>query len=272
LNPKTINKPLEKPMQRTLLLTAALLVTGTAFGQTTQPAAPAKASTQPATTQPKPEKPKVSEKPNVPAPRDDKWVARHEGFVAQAAKGECDVLFLGDSITDGWRRTQAWKQNYEPLKALNFGISGDRTQQVLWRITHGELETIKPKVVVIMIGTNNLGDPVEATAGGVAAIVNTVREKQPQAKILLLAIFPRAPKASDKARIKNDQVNALLAKLDDGKNVKFLDIGSSFLDKEGNLPPEIMKDYLHPGEKGYEVWAQAMNPTLSELLGQKIGQ
>src|SRR5208337_5244157 len=129
-----------------------------------------------------------------PAPKDEK---RHDGFVAIAKKGGVDVLFLGDSITDGWRGSgkDVWKEKFEPLKAANFGIGGDRTQHVLWRLQNGELEGIKPRAAVIMIGTNNLGaNTAEEIADGIKAIVAEIQKKQPETKILLLGIFPRGQK------------------------------------------------------------------------------
>jgi len=139
----------------------------------------------------------------IPAPRDEKWMARHEGFVQEARKGGIDILFLGDSITDGWRNKglNVWNKYYAPRHAANFGIGGDRTQHVLWRMEKGELDGIKPKVVVLMIGTNNTGkekdtgkicNTVPEIIEGVRVVVRELRVKLPDSKILLLAIFPRS--------------------------------------------------------------------------------
>jgi lysophospholipase L1-like esterase len=204
-----------------------------------------------------------------PVPRDAKWVQRHEGFVKIAKQGGIDLLFLGDSITDFWRSrgAQVWKTYYGDRHAANFGISGDRTQHVLWRIEHGELDGIHPKVVVLMIGTNNTGNrntPPEVIQG-VTAVVNELKVKLPDSKILLLAIFPRGEKnAPQRAQIAT--INSAIAKLDDGKQVKFLDIGQKFLQPDGTLPRDIMPDLLHPNEKGYKIWADAMEPTLAKML------
>jgi lysophospholipase L1-like esterase len=196
-------------------------------------------------------------------------VPRHKEFLALAAKGDIDVLFLGDSITQGWGNNKVWKENYTPLKAANFGIGGDQTGHVLWRLTEGkELEGISPKVAVLMIGTNNTGrDSAEQIAEGITLIVKTIHEKSPKTKVLLLGVFPRSPKADAANRKKIVEINKIISKLDDGgKKVKYLDISQKFLTEDGTLTKEIMPDFLHLSVKGYEIWAEAMNPTLKELL------
>ena len=197
------------------------------------------------------------------------FVTSHERFVKVAQEGTAELLFLGDSITAGWgNKKEIWNNAFGQYKPANFGIGGDRTQHVLWRITNGELDGIKPKAVVLMIGTNNSGsDSAEGIADGIKLIVETVREKQPQAKILLLAVFPRGEKVSpNPGRDKLTQVNASIAKLDDGKNIYFLDIGSKFLQSDGSLTKEIMPDFLHLSEAGYQIWADAIGPKLAELM------
>jgi lysophospholipase L1-like esterase len=209
-----------------------------------------------------------------PVPRDSGWIRRHEGFVRQAQTNNIDILFLGDSITDFWRNRglSVWNQYYAPRHAADFGISGDRTQHVLWRVDHGELDGIHPKVVVLMIGTNNTGsdrntrrNTVPEVAEGVQAVVNDIRARLPDSKILLLGIFPRAT-LNNSLRAQVALINTLIAKLDDGKVVKYLDIGSKFLEFDGTLPRSIMPDALHPNAKGYQIWAEAMEPTLDEML------
>ena len=202
-----------------------------------------------------------------PAPRDAGWLKRHEGFVALAKEGNAEILFMGDSITDGWRGQKLWKEKYGPLKGVDFGIGGDQTQHVLWRIKNGECDGIKPKVIVLMIGTNNLGrnSPPEIVEG-IAAIVKEFRSRLPEAKILLLGVFPRAEKSDDPIRKAIQAINGEIAKLDDGKWIKYLDIGGKFLDAEGNLPKDVMPDFLHPNEKGYKIWADAMDPSLQAML------
>jgi lysophospholipase L1-like esterase len=217
-----------------------------------------------------------------PADRDAKWwVDRHEKFVARAKKGDVDVVFLGDSITQGWEGNgrEAWKQHFDPLKAANFGIGGDQTGHVLWRITTGkELEPISPKVAVVMIGTNNAGrDSAQQIAEGITAIVKEVRRQKPDVKVLVLGVFPRAGKRIDKEakeakadelHPKIKQINEIIAKLDDGKHVFYKDIGGKFLDENGNLPKAIMPDYLHLSKKGYAIWAEAIKDDVKKLLGK----
>ena len=211
----------------------------------------------------------------IPVPRDANWLKRHEGFLTITKAGGIDILFLGDSITDFWRTrgSNVWNQCYAPRHAANFGISADRTQHVLWRMEHGELDGLKPKVVVLMIGTNNTGVNKDGTIRnvipevieGVTTVVKGLRAQLPGTKILLLAIFPRGV-VDDLQRGQVAVINTVLPKLDDGKMVRFLDIGSKFLEPDGTLPKDIMPDLLHPSERGYQIWADAMEPTLAEML------
>lgn len=211
-----------------------------------------------------------------PSPRggdkpEKEWMARHEQFVELAKKGGVDVYFEGDSITDFWRSAgkSVWEKEFAPLKAANFGIWGDYTQHVLYRITHGELEGVKPKVVVLMIGTNNAGGyPAKDVAAGIKAIVDSFHEKLPEARILLLGIFPRGATAHDPLRQKVDDINKIIAGLDDGQSVRFLNINAKFLDKDGNLSKEVMPDLIHPNAKGYQIWADAIREPLKEMLAR----
>jgi lysophospholipase L1-like esterase len=198
------------------------------------------------------------------------WQDRHERFLKRAKMGDVDVLFLGDSITQGWEGSgkDVWKENFQPLKAANFGIGGDQTQHVLWRLQKGkELEGIHPKVVVLMIGTNNIGaNSAEEIADGITAIVKELRHQLPDGKVLLLGVFPRSEKATDPVRDKIKDINKRIAKLDDSKHVTYLDIGDKFLEPDGNLSKDIMPDFLHLSAKGYERWAGNIKPTLAQML------
>ncbi len=206
------------------------------------------------------------------------WKKRHEAFVDRSKKGHVDVLFVGDSITQGWEGAgkKVWTEKFAKWNAANLGIGGDRTQHVLWRITEGkELDGIDPKVVVMMIGTNNFGsNSPEQIADGVKAILAEFHKQKPKAKVLLLGVFPRSGKkpadpmvvAKDELNTKTPAVNALLAKFDDGKSVKYLDIGEKFLDDKGGLPKATMPDFLHLSEKGYTIWADAIAKTVEEMV------
>jgi lysophospholipase L1-like esterase len=207
----------------------------------------------------------------TPAPREKGWMKRHEGFVEIAKKGGVDVLFLGDSITDGWRKQQAWKKYFEPLKAANFGIGGDRTEHVLWRIRNGELDGIKPKVIVLMIGTNNTPyNSAEQIADGVKMIIQTLHARTAESKILLLAVFPRADRKTGQLVSKVDDINKIIAKVADQRHVLYMDIGQKFLTPEGGMTKEIMPDYLHLSPRGYEIWGEAIAPTVEKMLGKEV--
>jgi lysophospholipase L1-like esterase len=197
------------------------------------------------------------------------FASSHEKFVKIAQEGTAELVFLGDSITAGWGRQQPiWDKAFGAYKPANFGIGGDRTQHVLWRIKNGELDVIKPKAIVLMIGTNNSAtDSAEGISKGITAIVETIRSKQPQAKLLLLAVFPRGEKPSpNPQRDKLKEVNATIAKLDDGKHIHFLDIGEKFLQPDGSLSKEIMPDFLHLSPAGYQIWADAISEKLAALM------
>ena len=209
----------------------------------------------------------------IPVSRTGKAVQR-QTQVLQRAKdnpGDYDVEFIGDSITQFWETMgkDVWQDYYGQRKAINMGVSGDRTQHVLWRFGQGQLDGIHAKVAVVMIGTNNSNkeDNTEADIlEGVTAIVNQIRQRQPETKIILLGIFPRG-KTFSVQRGKILQVNQALARLDDGKNIFYIDIGSQMIENDGSIAESMMKDALHPGAAGYKLWAQAIEPKLKELLG-----
>ena len=204
----------------------------------------------------------------------DWWKKRHAQKVKEAKGAEqVDLLFLGDSITHGWEGAgkSTWDKYYAGRKALNLGYGGDRTQHLNWRLLNGELPAnVNPKVAVIMIGTNNTGhvmQPADETAAGIGRVVDILRDRRPETKILLLGIFPRGQALDDKMRVRNSEVNALVEKLDDGEHIHYLNIDRAFLEADGELSKEVMPDFLHPKEKGYAIWAEAMEAKLSELGG-----
>jgi lysophospholipase L1-like esterase len=253
-------------MSAILALAAGLMLGAAPLAPAAAPGAPATTAAAPAT----------GRGPRVTAPADQPaikpgagFLQRHEQYVALAKKGGIDLYFEGDSITDGWHGKKTWDTAFGGWKAGNFGIGGDRTEHVLWRLQNGELDGVSPKAFVIMIGTNNVGTSTpEQVAAGVTAIVKTIQGKNPTAHILLLAIFPRGAGPTDRNRLANDAANKIIAKLDDGKLVKYMDIGPKFLDDKGVLLAGTFNtDNLHPVEKGYQIWADAITPILTEWLG-----
>lgn len=207
-----------------------------------------------------------------PVPRDGGWMKRHESFNERVKKGNVDLIFIGDSITQGWEGAgkNVWAKYYTPRNAVNLGIGGDRTQHVLWRLENGNIEGISPKLAVIMIGTNNSGDNTSREiADGVEAIVKKLRKELPETKLLVLGIFPRGADKNDKRRQVNEGANELIAKLADDKNIFYLDIGDKFLADDGTLSREVMPDLLHLNEKSYTTWAESIEPTVAKLMGEK---
>jgi lysophospholipase L1-like esterase len=214
---------------------------------------------------------------NQPQARDD---ARHKTFLGVAKAGNIDLLFVGDSITDWfyWGRganpatgAKVWEANFAPLKPANFGIAGDTTQGVLWRMQNGELEGFKAKLIVLMLGTNNINrNPNAEIVDGDRLIVEEFRKRQPQAKVLILGVFPRSnnrqPDQTPALRASIKEINTGLAKLADNKQVFFMDIGDKFLAADGSIPLDVMADGLHPTEKGYQIWADAILPRVKELM------
>ena len=218
-----------------------------------------------------------------PKPREGGWVKRHESFNETSKKGEAQLVFLGDSITQGWEGNgkAVWAEKWAPLKAANFGIGGDRTEHVIWRLQNGNFDGIKPKLVVLMIGTNNTGhqgrpaaehggivytSSAEQTAEGVKTILDILAKKLPETKVLLLGIFPRGATKDDAMRKQNVATNNLISAFADGKRVSYMDIGNAFLQPDGTLPKEIMPDLLHLNAKGYEMWAAAIEGKVAELM------
>lgn len=208
----------------------------------------------------------------------DWWQPRHEEKLAEArrlvAAGHGpEVVFIGDSITQGWEKEgrEVWQRHYAGYHALNLGFGGDRTENVLWRLQHGELDGLEPKLAVLMIGTNNTGhraENPETTAAGIKRLVDEIRQRLPAAKVLLLAIFPRGEKADDSLRSINERVNRIIAGQADGRGIFFLNINAALTDPDGTLSKDVMPDLLHPNAKGYAIWQREMQPLLQELLGR----
>lgn len=198
------------------------------------------------------------------------WRQRHNQKVRGEKAAAPEVVFIGDSITQGWEGPgkPVWDEFYGTRKAFNLGFSGDRTEHVLWRLMNGELDDIDPKVFVLMIGTNNTGQRMDAaadTASGVRRILDLLRDRKPNAKVVLCSVFPRAEKPDHAMRIRNNEINAQLKGFADGSSIVWLDPTAKFLTPEGTLTPEIMPDFLHPQLAGYRIWAEALEPVLVDL-------
>jgi arylsulfatase A-like enzyme/lysophospholipase L1-like esterase len=208
----------------------------------------------------------------LPATRGDeqRWRERDRVLTRNARQGNVDLAFIGDSITQGWegRGKDVWAKHYGDRKAINLGIGGDRTEHVIWRLTHGNLGKIKPKVAVLMIGTNNTGhfdqDPAEVAAG-VERILEILAQRLPETKIVLHGIFPRGADSLDAKRLNNIAINQIIRRYADGDRVHYLEIGDEFLESDGTISREIMPDQLHLSKQGYERWANALEPKLKEL-------
>jgi lysophospholipase L1-like esterase len=218
-------------------------------------------------------------RPNPAALPLDRDNARHRQLLKLVARGGGDVVFLGDSITERWDSTGAkvWRETFAPLKAVNLGGGGDQTGHVLWRIREGkELESLTPRVAVVLIGINNpVAHRPQEVAGAVQAIVTELKKQKPGIKVLVLGVFPCSLRRQDKTvqrigpadlqpRVK--QLNAALAGLHDGKSVFFKDIGDRFLEPDGGLSREVMSDFLHLGPKGYQIWADAIQADVQKML------
>jgi len=196
------------------------------------------------------------------------WDKMHAEDVLAAQYDQVDVLFVGDSITAGWDWS-IWEKNFKPLNAANFGIGGDNTGNVLWRLQHGAIGNIQPKLIVLLIGVNNVGglqESPEQAAAGVTKVVKQLQLAWPNSKILLNAVFPFDQAASSDNRSKVKTLNKIIAKLGDNKTIFYKDYGPLLLQKDGSIAPEIMADFLHPTPKGYQVWADAMTPDIHQLL------
>jgi len=206
-----------------------------------------------------------------PEPRQGAWMTRHQRFNERVKQGNVDLIFIGDSITQGWEGPgkDVWEQFYGKRNAVNLGISGDRTQHVLWRLDNGNINGISPKLAVVMIGTNNSGDnSPEEIADGITAIVHKLRAKLPNTKVLILGIFPRGADPSDARRKVNEKTNEIVKKLADNKTVFYQDLSEAFLEDDGTLSRMIMPDLLHLSKQGYTIWAETIEPNVKKLMGE----
>lgn len=210
-------------------------------------------------------------KPNTaiqakPRFKNAKWRQRQASLVSAAQNTQADVLFLGDSITEGWRFTSSWARHFK-FSAFNAGIESDRTQHVLWRLKQGLVKQIQPKLAVILVGTNNtlINTPEEITEG-IAAIATEVKTQKQDTQILILAILPSGHQPNAQRRVANERANQLIAAYAQQSGHQFLDVSHLFLDPNGVITKDIMPDFLHPSSKAYERWAQAMSPVITSIL------
>jgi lysophospholipase L1-like esterase len=224
---------------------------------------------------PPPSKPEV---PDEPSPRDvdqpwmsrASWWKRHWALLDISAdrRRQAELVFIGDSITEGFDE-RVWRELYAPHHALKLGIGGDKTQNVLFRIEDGEIDGTSPRVVVLMIGTNNLGAwPADAIARGVGKIVQSLVTRLPRTQVLVVGILPRDERADSPKRTEVAETNALLSRLADGVHVRYVDVGAALLEPDGSIAPSVMGDFLHPTSRGYRQLAEALQPTLDALLAR----
>jgi lysophospholipase L1-like esterase len=199
------------------------------------------------------------------------WMARHQAMNARAKQGHVDLIYVGDSIVEYYEKQgkDTWDRYYAPRNTVNLGISGDRTEHVLWRLDYGNIDGIAPKLAIVMIGQNNGGyNTAEEIGAGVTAVVQTIRAKLPTTKILLLAIFPRREKPTAEREVLAT-ASRIAAKLADNTTIFYMDITKIFLRPDGSIPAELMPDFEHPSAKGYRRWAEAIEPKVAELMGDQ---
>jgi lysophospholipase L1-like esterase len=198
------------------------------------------------------------------SPREDWYISVQQKFDRYSGK-HADIVFDGDSITNRWETTgkSMWARYAD--RAADFGIEGDRTENLLWRLSKGQVDGVDPKVVVLLIGTNNVGrDSADHLADGIKAVVAEYKKRCPHAHIILMAVFPRAKTPDDPSRLKLAAVNRQIATLDDGHRVSFIDIGPKLIEADGTISPETMPDFVHPTANGYSFWADAIQPLIDK--------
>ncbi|MBQ3289049.1 MAG: hypothetical protein IJH50_06525 [Kiritimatiellae bacterium] len=222
----------------------------------------------------------MAAEPVAAFPKSNWWDTRcleKRNEIVENGGAEYDIVMVGDSITHRWEREggegrELFAKLKETYRVLNLGYGGDQTQHVIWRMENGELEGYKAKLFTLMIGTNNSHhdkhSPPEGVAAGIKRIIDIIREKHPESKIVLMPIFPCRATADDPIRVKNEKINALIKPYADGETVLWLDFNDKFFNAEGKLTKEVMNDLLHPNEKGYQIWLDAILPTFRKVCGK----
>jgi len=249
-----------KSLTLTLVTLALLIVPG--VGQTRQLAI----------TWPQPQPPAGGAWASFPAPRLD-WIGRFETNIDKLKDGPYDLIFDGDSITDNWQGAgkEVWQQHYGALKAVDLGIGGDQVQHVTWRAQNGSLAGQDPKLIVVMIGTNNSGQNPPDVADGIKMLLGEYKTRCPHAHILLLGIFPRDPNPASPARAWVAKVNAIISTFGDDR-ITYLDIGAKFLQPDGTIAADMMADGLHPSAKGYVIWADAIQSVVDQYIPKPVAK
>ncbi|XP_046906385.1 platelet-activating factor acetylhydrolase IB subunit beta [Hypomesus transpacificus] len=200
---------------------------------------------------------------------DGRWISQHMRFVQECKDAEPEVLFVGDSMVQLMQQYEIWREIFSPLHALNFGIGGDTTCNVLWRLQNGELDNIRPKVAVVWVGTNNHKHTAEQVAGGILAIAQLLTSRLPKAKVVVLGLLPRGERPNP-LREKNAAVNGFLRSwLPRLGQAQFLDVGAGFVHTDGSITPQDMFDFLHLTAAGYRTVAKPLSELLLQILEEK---
>jgi beta-glucosidase len=211
----------------------------------------------------------------VPIPVDG-WFLRVQENIKNAKSRQVDLIFDGDSITDWlqYKGPEVWKKYYAPRQAFDFGIAGDQIEHVLWRLKEGQVDGLHPKLVVLLIGTNDFKtrDTDDQIAEGIHNLWHEYSTRLPEARFLTLGIFPRGPHATDPLRARIIHINEMLGQYHDNPKITYLDIGNKFLDAQGEILPDIMSDFLHPTPKGYEIWAQAIEDEVAKVIPLPVAE
>lgn len=203
---------------------------------------------------------------------DDRWMCMHRRFLQEARDMEPEILWIGDSLIQNLTQSKIWETNFCAMHSLNFGIGGDRTEHVLWRLENGELDNLSPKVVVVLVGTNNHGDTPQQIADGLKAICNLIRDRQPQAFVILLSLLPRGYQPNQ-LRIRNKAVNDELEEYVKGNSkLQLVNIDTGFIQADETISHHDMYDYLHLTQKGYSMAFEPVNELLSQLLQEMEGE
>ena len=198
----------------------------------------------------------------------DWWMKRNRILNERAKQADVELAFLGDSITEAWEKpgADALAKAFGTYKTAILGIGGDQTQHILWRVRNGHFKTIRPRLVILLAGTNNLQDTPQQKVDGIIRIIQEINKRTPETRILLLGIFPRSHDPDNEQRLRNVETNNLLAELDDGHLIHYRDIGNVFLQPDGSIAREVMRDFLHLTPKGYQLWAEAIADDVHVLM------